>query len=132
MEPASAIADAICDMISHPQEMDLPGGNGRPARCGRFFTRVVDGALAAPLGRAEQALARLEVAGEIVRSLDWFSYAFVRKEAVISSQILHPQMRRKREERNSMWYTTRTTAAPMVATSKLSRLSPVTPDLPKL
>ncbi len=31
-----------------------------------------------------------------------------------------------------MWYTTRTTAAPMVATSKLSRLSPVTPDLPKL
>jgi Fic family protein len=47
----------------------------------------VDGALAAPLRRAEQALARLEVAGEIVPSLDWFIYAFVRKEAVISSQI---------------------------------------------
>jgi Fic family protein len=47
----------------------------------------VDGALAAPLRRAEQALARLEVAGEMVPSLDWFIYAFVRKEAVISSQI---------------------------------------------
>jgi cell filamentation protein, protein adenylyltransferase len=47
----------------------------------------VDGALAAPLSRAEQALARLEVAGEMVPSLDWFIYAFVRKEAVISSQI---------------------------------------------
>jgi len=47
----------------------------------------LDGAFAAPLMRAEQALARLEVAGEMVPSLDWFIYAFVRKEAVISSQI---------------------------------------------
>jgi Fic family protein len=47
----------------------------------------VDGALAAPLRRAEQALARLEIAGEMVPSLDWFIYAFVRKEAVLSSQI---------------------------------------------
>jgi Fic family protein len=39
------------------------------------------------LARAEQALARLEVAGEMVPSLDWFIYAFVRKEAVVSSQI---------------------------------------------
>jgi hypothetical protein len=30
----------------------------------------VDGALAGPLGRAEQALARLEVAGEMVPSVD--------------------------------------------------------------
>lgn len=36
---------------------------------------------------AEQALARLELAGEMVPSLDWFIYAFVRKEAVVSSQI---------------------------------------------
>lgn len=36
---------------------------------------------------AEQALARLDLAGEMVPSLDWFLYAFVRKEAVISSQI---------------------------------------------
>lgn len=47
----------------------------------------VDGELAAPLRRAEQALARLEVAGEMVPSIDWFVYAFVRKEAVMSSQI---------------------------------------------
>lgn len=47
----------------------------------------IDGARAALLGRAEQALARLEVAGEMVPSLDWFIYAFVRKEAVVSSQI---------------------------------------------
>jgi len=36
---------------------------------------------------AEQKLHRLELAGEIVPSLDWFIYAFVRKEAVVSSQI---------------------------------------------
>jgi Fic family protein len=47
----------------------------------------VSGKRGALLARAEQALARLEVAGEMVPSLDWFIYAFVRKEAVISSQI---------------------------------------------
>ncbi len=36
---------------------------------------------------AEEALRRLELAGEMVPSLDWFIYAFVRKEAVLSSQI---------------------------------------------
>jgi Fic family protein len=36
---------------------------------------------------AERSLSRLEVAGEMVPSLDWFIYAFVRKEAVLSSQI---------------------------------------------
>lgn len=45
------------------------------------------GERAQALTRAEQALARLEVAGEMVPSLDWFVYAFVRKEAVVSSQI---------------------------------------------
>ena len=39
------------------------------------------------LFRAEQALTRLDLAGEMVPSLDWFIYAFVRKEAVVSSQI---------------------------------------------
>jgi Fic family protein len=39
------------------------------------------------LRTAEHALARLELAGEMVPSLDWFLYAFVRKEAVVSSQI---------------------------------------------
>ncbi len=36
---------------------------------------------------AEHALVRLELAGEMVPSLDWFIYGFVRKEAVLSSQI---------------------------------------------
>jgi Fic family protein len=36
---------------------------------------------------AEQKLNRLELAGEMMPSLEWFIYAFVRKEAVLSSQI---------------------------------------------
>src|SRR5688572_30928016 len=36
---------------------------------------------------AEQKLARLDLAGEMVPSLQWFIYGFVRKEAVVSSQI---------------------------------------------
>ena len=48
---------------------------------------VLDDRLTGGLVRAEQALARLDLAGEMVPSLDWFIYAFVRKEAVISSQI---------------------------------------------
>ena len=48
---------------------------------------VIDGALAERVSAAEQALSRLELAGEMVPSLDWFIYAFVRKEAVLSSQI---------------------------------------------
>ena len=39
------------------------------------------------LRAAEQALVRLDLATDMVPSLDWFLYGFVRKEAVISSQI---------------------------------------------
>jgi Fic family protein len=39
------------------------------------------------LQRAERGLARLELAGEMVPSVEWFIYAFVRKEAVLSAQI---------------------------------------------
>jgi Fic family protein len=48
---------------------------------------LLDSAFADRLRAAEQALTRLELAGEMVPSLDWFIYAFVRKEAVLSSQI---------------------------------------------
>ena len=48
---------------------------------------VLDGRLAARLHTAEDALARLDLAGEMVPSLDWFLYGFVRKEAVLTSQI---------------------------------------------
>lgn len=53
-----------------------------PANPGLDLSRL-DGRLRA----AEQGLARLDVAAAMVPSLDWFIYAFVRKEAVISSQI---------------------------------------------
>jgi Fic family protein len=36
---------------------------------------------------AEQAIARLALSGSMLPSLDWFIYAFVRKEAVLTSQI---------------------------------------------
>ena len=39
------------------------------------------------LDLASQNLARLNLAGDMIPSLDWFVYAFVRKEAVLSSQI---------------------------------------------
>lgn len=48
---------------------------------------VLGGALGERLRAAEQALVRLDLAGEMVPSLDWFLYGFVRKEAVVSSQI---------------------------------------------
>lgn len=48
---------------------------------------TIDDRLGERLGAARHALARLDLAGEMVPSLDWFLYAFVRKEAVISSQI---------------------------------------------
>jgi len=43
--------------------------------------------LAEPLRGAEAALARLDLAGEMIPSLDGFIYAFVRKEALLSSEI---------------------------------------------
>jgi Fic family protein len=48
---------------------------------------MLDAELGERVRLAEQALVRLELAGEMVPSLDWFIYAFVRKEAVLSSQI---------------------------------------------
>jgi Fic family protein len=44
-------------------------------------------ALTEPLRQAEGALGRLDLAGEMIPSLDWFIYAFVRKEALLSSEI---------------------------------------------
>ena len=48
---------------------------------------MLDAARVDRLRAGEQALARLELAGEMVPSLEWLIYAFVRKEAVLSSQI---------------------------------------------
>jgi len=48
---------------------------------------TLDSDAMALLARAEQELGRLDLASEMVPSVDWFIYGFVRKEAVISSQI---------------------------------------------
>jgi Fic family protein len=47
----------------------------------------IDAHMHGRVGAAEHALSRLELAGEMVPSVEWFIYAFVRKEAVVSSQI---------------------------------------------
>lgn len=48
---------------------------------------VIDSLTAELLAAAQTELARLAVAGSMVPSTDWFLYGFVRKEAVITSQI---------------------------------------------
>jgi Fic family protein len=47
----------------------------------------IDAELSSLLQRAEAAIARLKLAGAMVPSFDWLLYSFVRKEAVVSSQI---------------------------------------------
>ena len=53
-----------------------------PALTKRDFEKLMG-----PLQRAEAALDRLNLAGEMIPSLDWFVYSFVRKEALLSSEI---------------------------------------------
>jgi Fic family protein len=48
---------------------------------------VLDAKLSALHGKALAAIDNLAVAGDMVPSADWFLYGFVRKEALISSQI---------------------------------------------
>lgn len=48
---------------------------------------IMDAELSSLLQRAAAAVARLNLAGTMVPSLDWLLYSFVRKEAVVSSQI---------------------------------------------
>ena len=43
--------------------------------------------LSGHLKDAQTALAKLDLAGEMIPSLNWFIYAFVRKEALLSSEI---------------------------------------------
>ncbi len=48
---------------------------------------LLDESLQSLLASASTAVAQLSVAGKMVPSAEWFLYGFVRKEAVISSQI---------------------------------------------
>jgi Fic family protein len=43
--------------------------------------------LVEPLRGADAALSKLNLAGEMIPSIDWFIYAFLRKEALLSSEI---------------------------------------------
>ena len=43
--------------------------------------------LQGPLRAAELGLGRLQLAGEMIPSVDWFVYSFVRKEALLTSEI---------------------------------------------
>ena len=52
----------------------------------RFSVKQLE-TLADPLRDAETALAGLDLAGEMIPSINWFIYAFVRKEALLSSEI---------------------------------------------
>ena len=47
----------------------------------------LDGYLAPLLARAIEQLRLLDLAGDLMPSVEWFVYAFVRKEAVLSAQI---------------------------------------------
>ena len=58
----------------------------RPLPPGRPRLRI-EGDLARQHADAVAALGRLAVAGDMVPSANWFLYGFVRKEAVVSSQI---------------------------------------------
>lgn len=73
-ESTSVAGETVQAFIPHP----LPPK--RPAL-------RLEGDLATALHDAASALAALDAAGRMVPSIDWFVYAFVRKEAVISSQI---------------------------------------------
>ncbi|RPH79204.1 MAG: Fic family protein [Planctomycetaceae bacterium] len=48
---------------------------------------LIDDPMRVLLDRAQSAIGRLDVAGKMVPSANWFLHGFVRKEAVISSQI---------------------------------------------
>jgi Fic family protein len=73
-ETASAAGESVAAFVPYPLPPDKP-------------KLLLDDEAKALLARAEQGLARLELAGAMIPSQDWFIYAFVRKEAVTSSQI---------------------------------------------
>ena len=72
-EKSSVAGETVAAFIPHPLPPAAP-------------PLILDDSLREHLRKAEHNLARLELAGEMVPSLEWFIYAFVRKEAVISSQ----------------------------------------------
>jgi len=58
-----------------------------PAPLPPILTEGELASLQQPLGDAAAALDRLQLAGQMIPSLDWFVYSFVRKEALLTSEI---------------------------------------------
>ena len=73
-ESITVAGESIRAFIPHPLPPTRP-------------TLKITGDLGKRLQEAQSALIRLDTAGRMLPSLDWFVYSFVRKEAVISSQI---------------------------------------------
>jgi Fic family protein len=73
-EHTSVGGEEVAAFVPHP----LPP-SGPPLALDANATELLRG--------AEHGLTRLDLAGEMVPSIEWFLYAFVRKEAVLSSQI---------------------------------------------
>jgi len=73
-EQTSAAGETVSAFVPNPLPPSDPPVN-------------MDVELSTLLQRAEAAVDRLRLAGSMVPSLDWLIYSFVRKEAVVSSQI---------------------------------------------
>jgi len=73
-ERSSVAGEVVAAFVPHP----LP-----PAAPALEWSGDLQGLLA----RAEEGLRLLELSGDLIPSVDWFVYAFVRKEAVLSAQI---------------------------------------------
>lgn len=73
-ETSSVAGEEVSAFIPYP----LPPGNP---------PLDLIGELATLLARAEEQVRLLDLAGDLVPSVEWFVYAFVRKEAVLSAQI---------------------------------------------
>jgi len=71
---ATTTGERVQAFVPHPLPPTDPPLNGT-------------GGIEQQLAKAQAALSRLELAGNMVPSTDWFLYGFVRKEAVLTSQI---------------------------------------------
>ena len=72
----------VTSVVGEPVRAFLP--NSLPPSSPAFKS---DRKMAAAVSEAEHALRRVEVAADLVPSTDWLLYTFLRKEAVVSSQI---------------------------------------------
>jgi hypothetical protein len=73
-ERSTVAGESVAAFVPHPLPPAEPPLN-------------LGGEIALLLARAGESARLLELAGDLVPSVEWFVYAFVRKEAVLSAQI---------------------------------------------